>query len=222
MFTGFTKDAVDFLWGIALNNERNWFLEHKNMYLSALNAPMKELSVAVLDQMNKRHPDLKLITHVCRIYRDARRLHGRGPYKDHLWFTLHHPQDQLEHTVCLYFEVAPNGFSYGCGYWDMEAVTAAKLRRRIEQDPKPLEKIMRKLNKSRFTLHGETYKRPKGDVGTLLNPIYNRKHISLDYADNCEGIFFTPQLADELVSGFEELLPLYRYLYSLPGDPDPN
>ena len=29
MFTGFTPETVDFLWGIRMNNNRDWFLEHK-------------------------------------------------------------------------------------------------------------------------------------------------------------------------------------------------
>lgn len=35
-----------------------------------------------------------LIRKVTRIYRDARRLHGRGPYKESLWFTVEQPAEQ--------------------------------------------------------------------------------------------------------------------------------
>ena len=39
MFTGFTPETVDFLWGIRLNNNRDWFLEHKKQYTDTLYAP---------------------------------------------------------------------------------------------------------------------------------------------------------------------------------------
>ena len=29
MFNGFTPAAIDFLWGIRFNNNRDWFQEHK-------------------------------------------------------------------------------------------------------------------------------------------------------------------------------------------------
>ena len=29
MFQGFSQNAIDFLWGISLNNERGWFMAHK-------------------------------------------------------------------------------------------------------------------------------------------------------------------------------------------------
>ena len=84
MFTGFTQDTIDFLWGIRFNNERNWFLEHKALYLDCLYNPMVELSQELLEFVQKERPDASLMRKVTRIYRDARRLFGRGPYKDHL------------------------------------------------------------------------------------------------------------------------------------------
>ena len=46
MFEGFTPETVDFLWGIRMNNNRDWFLEHKKQYTSTLYEPMKELGKA--------------------------------------------------------------------------------------------------------------------------------------------------------------------------------
>ena len=43
MFEGFTPETVDFLWGIRMNNNRDWFLEHKKDYVNTLYEPMKAL-----------------------------------------------------------------------------------------------------------------------------------------------------------------------------------
>ena len=222
MFQGFTPEAVEFLWGIKCNNNREWFLPRKEQFLALVDRPMRELGSELFDAIAAAYPKQSLKLHVCRIYRDARRLFGRGPYKDHLWFTIERPHERFEGVPALYFELAPNYFSYGCGYWDASPATMAKLRRRIETDPKRLEKLVRKLNKSRFTLSGEQFKRPKGDVGKLLNPWYNAKNIAVGYDDNPEGVLFTPELKDEVLAGFRELMPLYLYLDSLAGDPEPN
>ena len=218
MFQGFSQNAVDFLWGIRLNNEREWFLAHKQEYLTYVDSPMRALAAEVFAAMDAEFPDAALRVHVSRIYRDARRLHGRGPYKDHLWFVLEHPSDERAGRPALYFELAPNYYSYGCGFWDMDAATAAKHRSRIDNNPKPLETLARRLNKSRFRLDGPEYKRPKGDAGKLLNPWYNRKNLAVTYDDNPEGVLFTPQLKDELLEGFRFLMPYYEYFYSLPFD----
>ena len=98
----------------------------------------------------------------------------------------------------------------------------AKLRARIDNDPKPLERLARRLNKSKFVLSGEEFKRPKGDAGKLLNPWYNRKNIAIGYDDNPEGVLFTPQLKDNVLDGFRFLMPYYQYLDTLAGDMEPN
>lgn len=222
MFEGFTPGAVEFLWGIKFNNDRAWFQPRKEEFLALLDAPMRALGGEVFDALHEEYPALALRLHVCRIYRDARRLFGRGPYKDHLWFTIERPHERFEGVPALYFELAPNCFSYGCGYWDASPATMAKLRRRIETQPKKLETIVRGLEKTRFTFAGEQFKRPKGDVGARLNPWYNAKNVSVGYADNPEGVLFTPQLKDEVLEGFRTLMPLYRYLDTLSGDPKPT
>ena len=92
MFTGYSGETLDFLWGIRFNNERSWFLAHKEEYLRCLYQPTMELGAQAQALMGEKFPKLALNLHVSRIYRDARRLHGRGPYKDHLWFTLRPPR----------------------------------------------------------------------------------------------------------------------------------
>lgn len=222
MFTGFSDATIDFLWELRFHNERPWFLEHKQVFLDTLDRPMKALAADVTAALEQAYPDRKWYLHVARIYRDARRLHGRGPYKEHLWFTIERPHERFESVPALYFELAPNYYSYGCGYWDAGAATMAKLRARIDNDPRPLERLARRLNKSKFVLSGEEFKRPKGDAGKLLNPWYNRKNIAIAYDDNPEGVLFTPQLKDDVLDGFRFLMPYYRYLDTLAGDMEPN
>lgn len=222
MFIGFSDATIDFLWELRFHNERPWFLEHKQVFLDTLDRPMKALAADVTAALEQAHPDRKWYLHVARIYRDARRLHGRGPYKEHLWFTIERPHERFESVPALYFELAPNYYSYGCGYWDAGAATMAKLRARIDNDPKPLERLARRLNKSKFVLSGEEFKRPKGDAGKLLNPWYNRKNIAIGYDDNPEGVLFTPQLKGEVLDGFRFLMPYYQYLDTLAGDMEPN
>jgi len=222
MFQGFTPASIEFLWGIRLNNERPWFMAHKHEYQEFVEKPIKELANEVFDEFVQDCPEESWKLHVCRIYRDARRLHGRGPYKDHMWFTIERPHERFEATPALYFEIAPNYFSYGCGFWEAGPAIMARHRARIEQRPQELEKLARKLEKSKFVLGGQEYKRPKGDVGKFLNPWYNRKNLMMSFDDNPEGVLFTTQLKEDIVEGFRFLLPFCRYLDSLAGDAEPN
>jgi uncharacterized protein (TIGR02453 family) len=224
MFQGFTQGAVDFLWGIRFHNERGWFQEHKQEYLDLVDGPMRQLAVQTQQAMLGRYPKVQLELRVSRIYRDARRLHGRGPYKDHLWFVLHRPKDGGMGAVpCFYFELAPEYHSMGMGYYSATPLTMAKFRARMDRDPAPMEKLARKLKRQdRFVLEGVQYARPKGDPGALLAPWYNRKSVAITWDRNCEGSLFTPQLADEIMEGFQFLMPYYQYFDSLDADMAPE
>ncbi len=222
MFQGFSQGAVDFLWGVKFNNNREWFAAHKQEFLDSVDKPMRELSQQLLDAMRAAYPKEDLRQHVSRIYRDARRLHGRGPYKDHMWLVIERPHESQFSHPAFYFELAPNYFSYGCGFWDMTPELAAKHRARIDRDPKKMETLARRLNRSKFTLFGTEYKRPKGDAGKLLNPWYNRKNLGISYDANCEGVLFTPELFNDILEAFRFLMPYYRYFDSLAADAAPE
>ena len=223
MFQGFTQRTTDFLWGIRFNNERGWFLAHKEEFQTLVDAPLRELAGQVSQAINDKFPNLQLNCKVSRIYRDARQLYGRGPYKDHLWFGLRRMAPSEGAEPGFYFEVAPEYYSYGMGCWDPTPVTMAKLRARIDRDPEPLKQLARRLEKhGEFTLEGQMYKRPKGDPGRLLYPWYNRRQISLTSDHNCDGLYFSPQLADQVVNGFTFLMPYYDYLCSVMADPAPE
>ncbi len=223
MFTGFTDETVDFMWGIRFNNERTWFEAHKEIYLTRFYRPMQALGAEIYDFIRGQRPDYDLVNKVTRIYRDARRLHGRGPYKESLWLSVEQAGEQWTARPTFWFELMPEGWTYGMGYWMPKPATMAKLRARIDRDPKPIEKLARAVEKrGEFVLDGQEYKRPKGDPGSLLYPWYNRKQISFSCERNCEGIFFTPELAGQVLEGWKSLVPQYRFLCSLPGDPEPE
>ena len=112
MFQGFSKKTGEFLWELAFNNERPWFLAHKDEFEEYVNAPFKALAEECFALMEQRYPALDCRVHVSRIYRDARRLFGRGPYKDHLWFSIKASQVLLEGPM-FWFEVGAADYSYG-------------------------------------------------------------------------------------------------------------
>lgn len=221
LFEGFSNETIQFLWGVRLNNHRDWFLAHKPDYLRVLYEPMKELAAEVQQQLLARNPSLQLNTHVTRIYRDARRVKYGGLYKDHLWFTLRPPVDTWTTYPCFYFETSPECYEFGMGYWQCTPKLMEQFRRRILRDPKPLERLARRLNRqNRFKLVGETYKRPKGEVSPLLDPWFNRKHISLiaEREYHPDSPYFTSALVDELLDGFTWLLPYYHYFLTLEAE----
>jgi uncharacterized protein (TIGR02453 family) len=212
-FEGFPSDLPEFLWGLALNNERSWFEAHREQYERCLNQPFRALAWAVGEKMQAQFPDDVPFVHVSRIYRDARRLYGRGPYKDHLWFTLGLPNPEHKPTPHLWFEIEARCCCYGVGLWDAKADTLERWRQRIDVNPAPLSAIVRKLNRvGDFALYGQRYKRPKGDPGKLLFDWYNTRDLGVEKTIWFEPDTPGPELVDTLVTDYTRLMPLYKYL----------
>ncbi len=212
MFEGYSQQTVDFLWGIRFNNERSWFMEHKGEYQQYLLEPTRALAEQVYEGLQQKLPREPLLMKVSRIYRDARRLHGRGPYKDHLWFAVRTGDDNWQGRPTFFFEIAPDYYSYGLGFWCAKSATMEKFRQTVAQDPAALEKLDRSLKRQgHFQLYGEEYVRDKGAPSEVLRPWVQKKNISVHFEAPLEERIFRPELAEELVEQLGELVPLYRY-----------
>lgn len=212
MFQGFNEETVAFLWGVRFNNEKSWFQQNKPSYVKNVYEPMKALAFETFDALHARFPDQELMCKVSRIYRDARRLYGRGPYKDNLWFCIRRGGEDWVEKPTFWFELMPEGYSWGMGFYTTKAATMERFRKELDEHPerfRPLAEQAARL--SRFTLTGEEYARKKGDPGGALSAWYNRKHFSMERSVPYDELSFSPDLRQELVEGFSELMPLYQY-----------
>ena len=223
-FAGFSTETVEFLWGIRFNNNRDWFQPRKELYLSCLHDPMRALLDELLPYLQKQRPDAALMGKVSRIYRDARRLFGRGPYKDHLWLSVEQPVEGWTGKPTFWFEVSPDGWSYGLGYWQPPPVTMGKLRTKIDRDPEAMEKLTRKIRRSpEFSLDIVEYKRPKSPPPSdLLAPWYRAKSVTFIHEEPWTELLYGRELVDRLERGYRFLLPYYDYLQSVEAEPEPE
>ena len=211
MFNGFSKETADFFWELGFNNERPWFLAHKEQFERVINEPFRALARALYDELRERFPDEEFGVHISRIYRDARRLFGRGPYKDHLWFSLY--AADKDEGPSFWFELSAARFSCGLGFWSTKPGLMAALRRAIDANPARFERLAAEVEAiPGIKLQGEVYNRPKGEHGGRIDAWYNRKYVMLEHAGDFGEALCTPELPQRLVALYEKLLPMYGYL----------
>ena len=216
MFQGYTQETVDFMWGIRFNNEREWFLAHKEDYQKHLLEPTRALGEQVYEGLRGMLPHEPLLLKVSRIYRDARRLHGRGPYKDHLWFCVRTGDKDWTGRPTFYFEIAPEYYSYGMGFWQARAELMELFRRDLQERPDEFGRLVRLFNRQReFVLTGDSYARSKGEVSDLLRPWFQKKSLSLSHELPLDEKIFRPELAEEILAGFKTLVPFCKFFAAL-------
>ena len=211
-FQGFSQATGDFLWGLAMNNDRAWFQAHREEYEAHLNRPFRALTERTLAIMRDRHPELELQSHISRIYRDARRLFGRGPFKDHLWFTLQ-TGSHRDDGPCFWFEISGTGWGYGAGTWADAADLSEGFRRHIDADLPRFEALAAGIEAlGGYQLYGEAYKRPKGARSPRIDPWYNNKHHSVGRELPFGGELFALDLPEILAGELEGLVPIYGFM----------
>ncbi len=209
MFTGFTPETIDFLWGIRMNNNREWFLEHKKQYVDSLYEPMKALGKELFQPFLEKSGS---VLKVSRIYRDAR-MHPPEPYKDSLWICIRQDVEWWGENPCLYLEVNPEGVSMGFFIWKPKPATMKDFRDYITAHPQEFLDLIKSTEEATgLPIKAACYKRPPISEDPALQPYFGWKEMigcTIDIAPGEE--MFGPQLKDKAADFFEKLTPLYDY-----------
>lgn len=210
MFEGFSPETVDFLWGIRMNNNREWFLAHKSDYTRYLYEPMKALGQYLFEPYAD-HPGVLL--KVSRIYRDAR-LHHPQPYKESLWICIRRDVQWWGENPCQYFEITPEGISYGMVFWKPRAASMEAFRRQIAQDPQPfLSLVERTEDLTGIPVTADLYKRSKPCPSEELERFFRWKgNISCIWQEPFGENVFRLELAQRVRERITMLDPLTEYL----------
>ncbi|MCL2227462.1 MAG: DUF2461 domain-containing protein [Oscillospiraceae bacterium] len=218
-FTGFTQATIDFMWGLRLNNNKAWFEEHKEDFIRDFQTPMKALGQEVFERISDKYNDHGFIHKLSRVYKDARRIKDGQPYRPNLWFSIEKPSEEWTSTPVFWFELSPEDWSYGVGFYAAKAQTMTNFRARVDGNPKAFEKLIAPIAmQDEFVLEGDEYARRKVSAGELREAAaewYNKKGFSLIHRATHGNELFSAEFPDRLVSGYEFLMPYYDYFVSL-------
>ena len=209
MFDGFSPETIDFLWGIRMNNNRDWFLANKHIYTDRLYEPMKALGQALFAPYQE---EPGMILKVSRIYRDAR-LHHPDPYKESLWLTLRQVGGDWMTAPCLFFDIRPEGGSYGFGVWKLPTASMEQFRRDIAENPEPFLRMIEQVEADTgCPITAECYKRPKPCPDPRLERFYAWKGDICCLKETGVGEeLFDPDLPETVGDMFAKLMPLYHF-----------
>ena len=209
MFQGFTPETFDFLWGIRMNNNRDWFMQHKQQYVHTLYEPMKALGKELFEPFIEKPGNLLKIS---RIYRDAR-LHHPDPYKESLWICIRQDVAWWAENPCLYFEIAPEGASYGFVNWKPRVSTLEDFRRDISARPEEFLRLIEQTESATgVPITADLYKRPKETDDPRLAAYFSWKGNIACCREIAPGeALFSPELVREVRDFFEALIPFYDY-----------
>lgn len=149
------KSAFDFLGELAENNNRLWFADNKERYLSE-SGNVAVFADSLLQELN-RHDVIETVSgakSLYRIYRDVRFSKDKTPYSTYWGGRFKRAGKQRRGGYYYHFEPGNKSFIL-CGFWNPNAKDLKLIRDDIAFDAGPLKKI---LNAEQFLQHFKVLK----------------------------------------------------------------
>ncbi|MEK1887671.1 MAG: TIGR02453 family protein [Phyllobacterium sp.] len=226
LFKGFGEKALPFLKALDFHQNREWFLENKDLFETHLYEPLGDLVEDLIWRFEKAglpfRGDRKKSQF--RIKRDTRFAKDKSPYNRHLSALLSPDGSKWTETGCFYVCVGLEDYR-GCyaavAWWQPKGELLAAFRKSIIAKPEKYRTMVEALRKNGLELRdSDRLKRtPRGfdDVTDpdLIEALRNRSFV-VRYAIEPAAIT-SPKLADDLFDFALRSKPLIDWGRSIEG-----
>lgn len=212
---GFTPQMLDFLAENHIRNSKEWYDEHKDVCRTLVTEPFHRLVEQMAPTMLGIDSNFVVQPSRClsRVRRDTRFTKNKDLYRDHMWITFRHPKKRLGESLCYYFGVNQDSWSYGVGYYDMPRDVLTECQQMILHEDRSFQEAFRALNNSRFALHGQDYKRPKfPEAPEQYQSWLNKKWFEVHFASDDFDQLFGGEFYDPMMQNIQQIAPMYHFL----------
>ena len=179
----------------------------------------KELAIALTPAAQEIDGDFNIrpSSVISRIRRDTRYSKDKTMFRDHAWLGFRRPGGMLSESLVVYAEFEREGYGYGMGMYGSNPELMREIRPRILAKP---QKFLSLVNDpaftARFEVMGDLFKRPRfADAPEGVLPYLNRKGLSFCFSSPNLKNTLSPEIADEIMEGFQLLKPVYRLMMGL-------
>ena len=138
-FSGWPEEALDFYDGLAADNSKSYWTEHKAIYEQMVLLPMTELTEELAAEFGEPK--------IFRPYRDVRFSADKSPYKTHIGAVI---------GGTGYVQLSAEGLGAGAGMWQMGPEHLERYRAAVASDSPgaELEQVIALIEKAGVTVHG--------------------------------------------------------------------
>jgi uncharacterized protein (TIGR02453 family) len=146
----FSSELFRFLGRLKRNNNRDWFLAHKEEWETCVRQPVLRFITDFAAPLSEMAPYLNADPRpsrgsMFRIYRDTRFSHDKRPYKTNVAMRFSHRGKDV-HSPGFYLHLEPGGCFAASGLWHPEPSTLLKVRTAIVSRPDEWRAVRKLLN----------------------------------------------------------------------------
>lgn len=212
---------IDFLGELRENNNKEWFEAHRGEYRQYVLEPLRNLVEDLSEFMLNIDPAFEtspaINKTISRIYRDTRFSRDKSPYRSNMWIVFKRPRKDWASAPGYFFEIFPEWYRYGMGFYEASRATMANFREAIDRDPLGFRKMVAPLSEhDLFEIAGDMYKRvfdPGMDAD--IQEWYQRRNLYLVHNRDNDDRLFSRAIFDDLIAGYSLLAPVYHFLWSI-------
>lgn len=210
----FSQETLDFLFENRMRDSKLWYQEHKSDYAKYIATPFSEFITSMTTTMHDIDENIIVDPkRFSKLYRDMRFSKGGSIFKDNVWCMFAPTTDVYAPLPGFYFDLSPNGYEYGFGYYNAPAKTMQALRSMmLDNDKNFLQAKQAFEQQTVFEMGGELFKRDRyPDADPSLSCWLNRKSIYFYSRPSDPGSLFDANLAQKIAEDFRKLAPVYHY-----------
>ncbi|MFH1250447.1 MAG: DUF2461 domain-containing protein [bacterium] len=220
-FNGFSRETFEFLKNLGKNNSKPWFEKHRDVYDTSVLKPLRQLVMELGDFMLtidagfETQPAVNKT--ISRIYRDTRFSKDKSLFRTNMWIVFKNPDRNWKSKPGYFFEIYPDSYRYGMGFYSPSSGTMAKLRAKIDaESPDVMQVIQLVKDQNIFELAGDKYKRIF-DPGKPpeIQEWYQRKDLYLVCNRPVDDLLFSNDLVNVLIKDFQLIAPVYQLLRNI-------
>lgn len=205
-----SKSTLTFLADLKVNNNRDWFNEHKTTFQKE-QKNVKVFYNQIMKHLNQ-HDEIESLK-MFRIYRDVRFSKDKTPYKPH--FAGHFVRKGKSLRGGYYLRIRPGESFLAGGFWEPNKEDLFRIRKEFELDASEIRDIIAEEKFQNYfgTLKGESLKTaPRG---------FDKEHPDLDLIKMKQFIvqrYFTdeevlaPNFLEEIDASYKAMRPYFDFM----------
>lgn len=220
-FEGFPEEGFRFFRELAVNNNREWFKQHKQEYIDFLQTPALSLVVELGERLKSEFPriayDLRTngAGSIMRIYRDIRFSKDKTPYKTHIGINFWEgPQKKGSPGFHFFMDTEGAAFYGGYHVFPKEYLTEYRDSVASERSGENLRKALDKMVKNKgFEFGGEQLKRvpPGYDKESPRGDLLRYKGLWIKSSRLDLNTLSSPSLVDTCAANAHIMGPVHRW-----------
>ncbi|HEX7815096.1 DUF2461 domain-containing protein [Dyella sp.] len=215
----FSPATFKFLRALARNNNREWFLAHKDDYerhvrepfldfIGDMQAPLSKISSHYRADARKNGGSL------FRIHRDTRFAHDKQPYKPWQGSRFFHERRHEIPAPSFYMHIQPGDCFAGGGIWHPESDSLKRIRAFLADNPEAWKRATRgKVFREHFNFWGDSLSRPPRGFDPEHELIDDLKRKDFAAGENFDDAFAcSSELLPWVIETYKRLAPMIDYL----------